>query len=166
MTTACLAEDLRRDEGLKLEAYPDPLTRAEPWTIGYGHTGPGVEEGLVWTLAQAEAALEADIVHACRLLDALIPWWRTLDDPRQDVLAQMMFNMGWRSRDGAHGLATFSRMLAAARAGDWPAAHDQMLASGWAREVGPRARRLALQMLTGASAGEPVMEPAAEPAAA
>jgi lysozyme len=152
MTTPLLADDLRRDEGLRLEAYPDPLTGAEPWTIGYGHTGTGIGEGLLWTAEQAEAALEADIAHACRLCDALIPWWRTLDDARQDVLGQMMFNMGWRSRDGAHGLATFSRMLAAARIGDWRSAHDQMLASGWAHEVGPRARRLALQMLTGSHA--------------
>ena len=155
MTTPFLAEDLRRDEGLRLQAYPDPLTGAEPWTIGYGHTGAGVEEGLAWTARQAEAALEADIAHACRLCDALIPWWRTLDDLRQDVLAEMMFNMGWRSRDGAHGLATFRRMLAAARTGDWRAAHDQMLDSGWAREVGKRASRLAQQMLTGARPAEP-----------
>ena len=149
MTTPFLAADLREDEGLRLLAYPDPLTRAEPWTIGYGHTGPGVDQGLEWTLERAEAVLEADIAHACRLCDALIPWWRGLDDPRQDVLAQMMFNMGWRSRDGGHGLATFVRMLSAARAGDWRVAHDQMLASGWARQVGARAQRLALQMLTG-----------------
>jgi lysozyme len=155
MTTPFLAEDLRRDEGLKLEAYPDPVTRAEPWTIGYGHTGAGVAEGLAWTLDQAESALSADIAHACRLCDALIPWWRTLDDARQDVLAQMMFNMGWRSRDGRHGLATFSRMLAAARTGDWRIAHDQMLASGWAGEVGDRARRLAQQMLNGARVAQP-----------
>jgi lysozyme len=154
MTTPFLADDLRRDEGLRLIAYPDPLTRGPPWTIGFGHTGPGIDQGLEWTTEQAEAALKADIDHACRLCDALIPWWRRLDDVRQDVLAQMMFNMGWRSRDGSHGLGTFVRMLAAVRSGAWQDAHDQMLSSGWAREVGPRARRLALQMLTGERAAQ------------
>ena len=150
MTTPQLAGDLRRDEGLRLEAYPDPLSGGEPWTIGYGHTGSEVCEGLVWTLDQAEAALAADIAHACKLCDLLIPWWRALDDVRQDVLAELMFNMGWRSRDGVRGLSTFVRMLAAARAGDWQGAHDEMLKSAWAREVGQRARRLARLMLTGA----------------
>ena len=28
-----------RWEGKRLEAYPDPATGGEPWTIGYGHTG-------------------------------------------------------------------------------------------------------------------------------
>jgi lysozyme len=154
MTTPFLAADLRRDEGLRLFAYPDPLTRGAPWTIGYGHTGPGVDQGLEWTLEQAEAALEADIGHACRLCDALIPWWRRLNGARQDVLANLMFNMGWRSRDGRHGLGTFARMLAAARDGAWQEAHDQLLASRWAREVGSRADRLARQMLTGERAKE------------
>ncbi|RKP44692.1 lysozyme [Pararobbsia silviterrae] len=32
-----------------------------PWTIGYGHTGPEVHQGLVWTQPQADAALLADM---------------------------------------------------------------------------------------------------------
>ena len=49
MTTPNLLADLRRDEGLRLAAYPDPLTHAEPWTIGYGHTGPDVGSDTTWT---------------------------------------------------------------------------------------------------------------------
>ena len=33
-------------EGCRLEAYPDPATGGEPWTIGYGHTGPDVFPSL------------------------------------------------------------------------------------------------------------------------
>ncbi len=42
-------------EGKRNEAY---LDTAEPpvWTIGYGHTGPEVHEGLVWTDEQVEEA--------------------------------------------------------------------------------------------------------------
>lgn len=156
MTTPYLAEDLRKDEGSRLEAYPDPLTHAAPWTIGYGHTGPDVRQGLIWTEEQAEDALSDDIARACRLLDIHAPWWRSLNDARQDVLANMVFNMGWLSSDGAHGLGTFHHFLAAAQLGRWEEAHDQMLTSGWAREVGARAKRLAAQMLTGARAAEPV----------
>ena len=143
MTTPYLRAELMRDEGLRLTAYPDPLTGARPWTIGYGHTGPDVRRDSAWTQAQAEDALAADIAGACRTLDRNAPWWRALDDARQDVLANMAFNLGWG------GLSGFQGALAAIRAGDWQGAHDAMLASAWARQVGARARRLATQMLTG-----------------
>lgn len=143
MTTPFLPEDLRRDEGLRLEAYPDPLSGGEPFTIGYGHTGPEVHKGLVWTEAQASNALDADIAHACGLLDQHIPWWRELDGLRQDVLANMTFNMGWGRLSG------FQHMLAAAKAGDYAKAADEMLDSAWSRQVGHRATRLAEQMRTG-----------------
>lgn len=48
-------------EGFKLKAYPDPGTGGKPWTIGYGHTGPEVVPGLVWTKAQCEAAFRKDL---------------------------------------------------------------------------------------------------------
>lgn len=154
MTTPFLAQDLRRDEGLRLGAYPDPLSGGEPWTIGYGHTGPEVGQGMVWTPVQAETALIADIASACGRLDEHASWWRDLDDVRQDVLANMVFNMGWRDPAGAHGLATFHQTLAAIRAGRWQEAHDGLLASAWAHQVGARARRLAIQLLSGVRAPE------------
>lgn len=46
------------DEGLSLKAYKDT---AGVWTIGWGHTGPEVHEGLVWTREQCVAALHADL---------------------------------------------------------------------------------------------------------
>ena len=149
MTTPYLAQDLRRDEGLRLKAYPDPLSETEPWTIGYGHTGPEVHAGLVWGPAQAETALIGDIAHACARLDAHAPWWRDLDDARQDVLANLCFNMGWLNAAGTHGLGTFQHALEAIRGGRWEQAHDALLLSAWARQVGARARRLARQLLTG-----------------
>src|ERR1044072_792728 len=93
MTTKHLITDLMRDEGLRLKAYPDPLSGGDPWTIGYGHTGPEVKPGLVWTHQQARDALEADIADHVADLDKRMPWWRDLDDVRQDVLANMCFNL-------------------------------------------------------------------------
>ena len=155
MTTPFLATDLRRDEGLRLTAYPDPLTRGDPWTIGYGHTGPDVARGTVWTPVQAETALIADIARACAQLDEHAPWWRELDDVRQDVLANMVFNMGWLNAAGTHGLGTFRHFLGALVLKNWQLAHDQMLESAWAHEVGARAQRLATQILTGVHAPQP-----------
>lgn len=170
MTTPYLAGDVARDEGLRLEAYPDPLSplaqamrqgvlrlhglSGAPWTIGHGHTGPEVREGLVWTPAEAAAALRADLDRACHLLDGGISWWRGLNDARQDVLANMCFNLGWDDpKTPVHeGLSGFVHTLEFIRTGHFDAAADGMLASKWAGQVHDRAKRLADQMRTGARA--------------
>ena len=51
-------------EGLRLEAYPDPGTGAEPWTVGFGHTGPDVKPGMTITKEQAEMLLRDDVRFA------------------------------------------------------------------------------------------------------
>lgn len=52
---------IKRSEGLRLTAYPDPSTGGDPWTIGYGTTsGAGVGKiynGMVITQIQAESML-------------------------------------------------------------------------------------------------------------
>jgi lysozyme len=56
-------------EGLELTAYQDS---GGVWTIGYGHTGPDVHEGLTITKTQAVALLEADLTIAeQRVVDAV-----------------------------------------------------------------------------------------------
>jgi GH24 family phage-related lysozyme (muramidase) len=49
-----------RTDGL-IEAYPDPGTGCDPWTIGWGATGAGIEPGTVWTQAQCDARLRDDL---------------------------------------------------------------------------------------------------------
>ena len=57
---------LRRD-GM-VEAYPDPGTGGEPWTIGWGATGQGLDlgekigPGTTWTQAQCDERLSSDLV--------------------------------------------------------------------------------------------------------
>lgn len=51
-------------EQCKLTAYPDPGSKdGTPWTIGWGHTGPEVVKGLVWTQEQADVAFEKDLLR-------------------------------------------------------------------------------------------------------
>lgn len=145
MTTSHLADDLKRDEGCRLTAYPDTLGI---YTIGYGHAH--VRPGTVWTQAEADEALAADIAKAEALLDAHIPWWRTLTDPRQDVLANLCFNMGFG--DGIHGLSSFKHTLEAIRLSLYDSAAEGLLASKWAGQVHGRATRLAEQMRSGVRA--------------
>ena len=52
---------IKRWEGCHLKAYPDPGTGGDPWTIGWGSTGPGIRKGVVWTQQQADDRLEADV---------------------------------------------------------------------------------------------------------
>ena len=57
-----------RSDGL-IEAYPDPGTGAEPWTIGWGATGADrfhggrIRAGSVWTQAQCDQRLAEDLVR-------------------------------------------------------------------------------------------------------
>jgi len=56
---------LRKDR--LVEAYPDPGTGGDPWTIGWGATGRGLDgqgrigPGTVWTRAECDARLERDL---------------------------------------------------------------------------------------------------------
>lgn len=140
-----VARDLRsmleREEGREHEAYPDPLTGGAPWTIGVGHTGPEVHEGLVWTDAQIDAALDVDILRAERICNTL-PWFGTLDPVRQAVLIGMAFQMG-------HGLMDFHHALASIGGERWLDAKEALLDSAWARQTPDRAERMADQIETG-----------------
>lgn len=59
-------EFIKRFEGLRLDAYPDPATGGDPWTVGYGHTSragpPAVVKGMRITAEQASEILVADLV--------------------------------------------------------------------------------------------------------
>lgn len=50
----------RRADG-RFEAYPDPGTGADPWTIGWGSTGPDIKPGLIWTQTQCDARFLKDL---------------------------------------------------------------------------------------------------------
>lgn len=144
-----LIADLKRDEGLRLNAYPDPLSGGPPWTIGYGHTGPEVRKGLTWTQAEAEAALLADIEAHNAQLAAALPWVAGLDPARRRVLQNMCFNLGIGVPGGTKGLLGFKNTLGMIERGDYASAADAMEKSLWARQVKGRAKRLAEQMRKG-----------------
>jgi lysozyme len=76
-------------EALRLTAYKDIRGR---WTIGYGHTGPEVHEGLVWTETQAENALANDILWASRVVNRLVVYPITQNE--FDALVDFTYNVG------------------------------------------------------------------------
>lgn len=134
-----LTAQLKVDEGLRLKAYADENGKL---TIGYGHnlTDLGI------SLDEAQMLLQNDIEVILLALPLRWPPFATLDMIRQQVIANMGFNIG------LGGLMLFTHMLAACARGDYAQASAEMLDSTWARQVGPRAYRLAKMMQTGQTA--------------
>lgn len=60
---------LKGSEGCRLEAYRDSVGVC---TIGYGHTGADVREGLVWSQDTADAALAEDANKAAQAVRELV----------------------------------------------------------------------------------------------
>jgi lysozyme len=76
-------------EGLRLTAYQDC---AGVWTIGYGHTGPGVHEGQTITEFEAEALLRTDLAAAVACVNRAVT--EAITQPQFDALVDFCFNAG------------------------------------------------------------------------
>lgn len=82
------AKLLIQREGKRNKAYKD--TKGI-WTIGVGHTGPEVHEGLVWSDAQVMEAFHADVKWA---VDAVNSAKQPLNQNMFDALVSFTFNVG------------------------------------------------------------------------
>lgn len=79
------------DGGCK--AYPDPASGGDPWTIGYGSTGPDVRPGIVWTRQQAEDRLKADVTSFAAGVARLVGSTPTLQR-EFDAMVSLAYNIG------------------------------------------------------------------------
>lgn len=131
MNRIALAAQLRIDEGVRNKLYLDTATPPR-WTGGVGRNF----SDRAMSPALIQFMLDEDIDLAIDALDRNAPWWKNLNDARQDVLLNMCFNMGWPT------LAKFKNMLAALQAGRYDMAANEMKNSAWYGQVGDRARRL------------------------
>jgi len=103
-------------EGVRLTAYPDPATGGDPWTIGYGHTGPEVHSGMTITQEQAENYLMQDVAKAAADVNAKVTVEITQGE--FDALVDFAFNCGCGNLNG-------STLLKKLNAGDYEgAAHE------------------------------------------
>jgi lysozyme len=110
-------------EGLRLKAYPDPATGKEPYTIGYGHTGPEVHLGMEITQEQAEKYLQQDVLIASNFVNNLkLP---NLTQEEFDALVDFAFNCGC-------GNLNKSTLLVKLKAGDINGAALEFLKWDWA----------------------------------
>jgi len=131
-----LEQQLVRHEGLSLKPYHCPAGKL---TIGVGRNLDNT--GI--TYSEAMHLLRNDITRVYGELSKSLPWVRTLDQYRRDVLANMVFNLGMS------GLLKFKNMLSALEKGDYDFAARCMLDSTWAKQVGNRAVELSNIMRKG-----------------
>ena len=103
-------------EGCRLQAYPDPGTGGDPWTIGYGHTGPEVTQDLAINQQEADEFLERDVARfeEC-VTEALI---NDATQEQFDAMVCFAFNVGCKAFAG-------STLLRLMNAGDAAAAAQQ-----------------------------------------
>ena len=128
-------QSLKLHEGKRNLPYQDSLG---VWTVGYGHN---MEVPL--SDRAIEQILEDDLHSAVSELDRAFPSWKQHSENRQDVLVEMIFNLG------APRLSSFKNMWKALDDKDYPQASAEMLDSKWASQVGQRAETLAMAMLDG-----------------
>lgn len=107
-------------EQCKLAAYPDPGSKdGNPWTIGWGSTGPDIRRGTVWTQEQADARFAADLADFSAKVAALVDGVPT-NQNQFDAMVCLAYNIGIGSTNPAlKGGLTRSTVLKLHRAGDY-----------------------------------------------
>ena len=134
-----LREQLEVDEGCIYEIYNDHLGYA---TFGIGHlvTESDPEQGQSLGTAvspdRVAEAFESDIQSVLRDCNILYSDFDDLPEEAQQVIANMMFNLGYPR------LSKFRGMKAGVDAKDWNRTADEMVDSRWYAQVGRRAERL------------------------
>ena len=133
-------------EGCHLEAYPDPLSGGDPWTIGYGTTryqdGRRVSPGDKINAIEADLLLRREVDRIAEKLRATVPYWVEMADHQKCALISFAYNLG-SGFYGTTGFETISRKL---REKDWAAVPDALLLyrnPGSNVEAGLKRRRIA-----------------------
>ena len=143
MNVEQLREQLKIDEGCVYEIYNDHLGYP---TFGIGHlvreSDPenGSPVGTKVSEDRVADAFDDDIGIVLSDCNKLYPDFEDLPEEAQQIIANMMFNLG-RPR-----LSKFRGMKAGVDAKDWKRAADEMVDSRWYAQVGRRAERLVDRM--------------------
>lgn len=134
-------ELIKSFEGFRANAYPDPKSGGEPWTVGYGTTkfpsGRPVKKGDYVTPAQAEMYLREDVKKFASSVDALVTV--PLKQCQYDALVSFVYNLGATN-------FRKSTLLKKLNAKDYKGAADEFLcwvSPGSSVEAGLRRRRTA-----------------------
>lgn len=101
-------------------AYPDPGTGAQPWTIGWGSTGPEVKHDTVWTAQQAEASLDNHLLHFCAGILTMSPTLLQESPRRLAAIISFAYNCGLRN----YRISTLKKRVDAK---DWVGAREEIV---------------------------------------
>lgn len=116
-------------EGFRADAYPDPATGGDPWTIGFGHTSaagpPKVKKGMKLTRVQGEAILSTDLVGTESQVRAAVKV--PLNSNQLGALVSFTYNVGL-------GNLRSSTLLRLLNAGDYAGAADEF--GKWTKAAG------------------------------
>ena len=132
-------KQLEIDEGVVYKIYTDHLGYP---TFGIGHlitkNDPEFEEpvGTPVSKERVDSVFAVDIKIAEDECKVLYKFWEELPEEVQEILVNMMFNLG-RPR-----LSKFKKMTAALEMGDWKTAAIEGRDSRWYHQVGNRSERL------------------------
>lgn len=97
-------EFIKTHEGLRLRAYQDSVG---VWTIGYGHTGKDVVEGLTINEEEAETLLKEDLARFERGVVRAVAV--DINQNQFDSLVSFSFNLGLSSLRGSTLLRKLNR---------------------------------------------------------
>lgn len=117
---------IKEFEGCHLNAYPDPLTKGPPITIGWGSTrdfdGTPFKIGRVITQKYADTLLEFDLKN--RFLPALqrIPYWNEMNENQQGALLSFAYNLG----AGFYGSSNFNTITRVLKNKEWSKVPDAL----------------------------------------
>ncbi len=144
-----LKKQLIEDEGIKMQIYLDSLGNP---TFGIGHllTRNDVEYSAYKRLPKGgkltiqrervDEVFEKDLANACNNCGKIFPNFSKLDDEVQEIIANMMFNLGLA------GLKSLISFVDAINSGNYKLAAQRMRGFLWYKQVGKRAERLAARM--------------------
>jgi GH24 family phage-related lysozyme (muramidase) len=145
---ASLDAELTLAEGTKAFAYDDATgSRIVPGYTVRGNVTGGIginlqflyPEEVTWLLHNRER-------RAIAVLNGRFPGFPTLDPVRQNAIIDLYYNIP--------AFLKWPNFMGYARAVDWPAAADELLATyPWIDQVGQRGVRIASELRTGVVAG-------------
>lgn len=137
---------IKEFEGCHLNAYPDPLTKGPPITIGWGSTkdfdGTPFKIGRVITQKYADTLLEFDLKN--RFLPALqrIPYWGEMNENQKGALLSFAYNLG----AAFYGSSNFNTITRVLKNKEWSKVPDALYLyhnPGTSVEAGLKRRRVA-----------------------
>jgi len=144
MNMSRLRKQLKIDEGVKYEVYLDSLGLK---TCGIGHLiRKGNKEynlpvGAPISEERVEELFKKDIEIVIEDCHEVFGWFDHFGDQLQEVIANMMFNLGINRFRG------FKKFIQAIHVKDFKKASIEMEDSKWFRQVGNRAKRLQQRIL-------------------